>query len=139
MAWILYHPLPITVPPSLAICTSGIRPRKHSNLKLVFFFSLPFFCSLVVTFCSLKEETLLSRGPQIPSHTVGSATVLTTVFYFKRDISTLTDGVRQGTFVTLLLSPVIVSSRGCQMVRFCAHMVVFLRDHRSWPAWRKKI
>ncbi len=58
-------------------------------------------------------------------------------FIFKRDILTLTGSGRGGTFVTLLLSPAIFRCRGSQMVRFSAHMVVFLRDHHSWPAWQK--
>ena len=60
------------------------------------------------------------------NHTVGSAQPLdNSVLFLKRDILTLTGGRRWGTFVTLLLSRVIFSCRGSQMVRFSAHMVLF--------------
>lgn len=35
-------------------------------------------------------------------------------------------------------SPAIFSCSESQMVRFSAHMVAFLRDHRSWPVWLEK-
>lgn len=101
--------------------------------KMSFFFL--FLCGDFPCFSSTNipdyQESLTS-----PSTTLFSPH--SAAFIFKRDILTLTGGRRGGTFVTLLLSPVIFSCRESQMVRFSAHMVVFLGDRHSWPAWHKK-
>lgn len=104
-----------------------------TNLKLVF---VPLWC---LSFLSFKKKLLFQEGLTFPcNHTIGNVQLLTTCFIFKRDILTLTGGRRRETFVSFFSSPAIFSCRASQMVRFSAHMVMFLRDHHFWPDWEKK-
>lgn len=129
---VISFPFPIIV--SVAIYTSGIGPRTQTYNE---FFSL-FPRSDFPCFSSKRNFT-----PKSGLNISFAITLLALCsfrqqcFIFKRDILTLTGGRRGGTVVTLLLSPAIFSCRGSQMVRFSAHMVVFLRDHHSRPAWQK--
>lgn len=73
---IWYHPLPITVPPGVAIYTV-----QECHLKMSYFFLLP--CGDFLLFSSSsspKKETSLLTFPRY--HTIGSVQLLKTVFYF---------------------------------------------------------
>lgn len=118
---ILYHPLSTTIPPSVAICTPGIKFKIHIRFLSSSFFKGETF-KRVLDFLAVTLLACYSRQQ---------------CFIFKKDISTLTGGRRREAFVALISSPVIFSCSGSQMVRFSAHMFVFLRDHHAWPAWHK--
>lgn len=128
----LCHPLPITVPPSEFIQTWSQSNNKTTKMLFLFLHSnFPCFSS---TNKLLKGASHFLSTTLFPPRSLRQQR-----FIFERDISTLTGGRRGGTFVTLLLSLVIFCCGGSQMVWFSAHMVLFLRDHCSWPAWLKKM
>lgn len=121
---ILYHPLPIRIPPNMAI-----------KLKISFF-----FFSLVVTLNYFLQKRNFQEGLTFPCYWLLAQYRFWQQFLiFKKDILTLTGTRRWGAFVTFLLSPVISCCSRSQMVRFSAHMFVFLGDHHSWPAWQKSM
>lgn len=127
----LCHLLPITVSPSEFIQTWSQSNNKTTKMLLLFLHS--------DSPCFSSTNKLLKGALYFLSTTLFSPRSLRQQrFIFERDISTLTGGRRGGTFVTLLLSLVIFCCGGSQMVWFSAHMVLFLRDHCSWPAWFKK-